>query len=214
MTHPYDNPDIGPLEYDPERAAALLDEAGWVDSDGDGIRDKDGVSLSLRYATTTRQLRQDIQAVSQQQLAEIGIELILEPYAADIFFNGYAQGGPAATGNYDIAEWSSSPDAFPDPDTSRFTCAEIPTEDSPSGGNWNYYCNPELDALFEASQSETDLEARAALYHQIDAIIREDAVWLPLWFDADIWVVNPRLQNVRINGVFPFWDVVNWDVAE
>ena len=211
---PYDNPDIGPLEYDPEAAAALLDEAGWVDSDGDDIRDQDGVDLSLRFATTTRQLRRDIQAVAQQQLADIGIDIQIDSYDADIFFASYAEGGITATGQFDIAEWSSSPGSFPDPDSANWLCDEIPTEEDPSGDNQNFYCDPELDGMFISQQSATDLEERIELFHQIDQMIHDAYIWLPLWHDADIWVVGSRLTNANLNGVYPFWDVVNWDVVE
>jgi len=211
---PYANPELEPVPYDPDTARALLDEAGWVDEDGDGIREKDGETLTIRYITNTRQLRRDIQAVAQQQLAEIGIEIVLENYESNVFFNGYAEGGPAATGQYDIAEWSSSPDAFPDPDTSRFQCNEIPTEETLSGGNWNYFCDPELDELFEQQRTLTNTEERIAVWHEIDQRVYDSYVWVSVWHDADIWVIGSDLENVNLNGVFPFWDVVNWTVSE
>src|SRR5690606_39095920 len=77
---PYARPDAAPLPYDPEAARQLPEEAGWVDEDGDGIREKDGERLTLRHVTSQRQIRQDVQVVAQQQLAEIGIELVLESY--------------------------------------------------------------------------------------------------------------------------------------
>jgi len=211
---PYASPDVSFVPYDPEMAAQLLDEAGWVDSNGDGTRDKDGVELVLRYRTTDRQLRQDVQAVSQQSLAEIGVGIDIINDPSSVFFNGYADGGPAATGDYDIAQWSSSPDAFPDPSTFRFTCGEIPSPDLPSGGNWNYYCNEELDALFDAQATTVDFDARVAVFHEITELMAEEYVWVGLWQDPDFWVVNSRIQNAVLSGVTPFWDVVNWEVAE
>ena len=217
---PYANPDLAPVAYDPDRARELLDEAGWVQTgdplvtDGDGLRTKDGVELRLRFITNTRQVRRDVQAVAQQQLREVGIDVELENYESNVFFNGYVDGGPAATGQYDIAEWSASPDTFPDPDTARFMCAQIPTDDAPTGGNWNYYCNEELDALFEEQVTATDFNERVEIFHQIDEILYNDYVWVGVWHDADIWVINPRIENAIINGVSPFWNVVEWDVAQ
>ena len=216
---PYANPNLGPVPYDPDRARELLDEAGWVQTgdsmvpDGDGLRAKDGVELSLRFITNTRQIRRDIQAVAQQQLREVGIDVEILNYESNVFFNGYAEGGPAATGDYDIAEWSSSPDSFPDPDTARFLCDQIPSDESPTGDNWNYYCDPELDALFAEQIVTTDVDARIAIWHEIDQRLYESYVWIGVWHDADIWVVNPRIENAVINGLTPFWDVVSWDVA-
>lgn len=211
---PYASPNVEVVPFDQEQAEALLDEAGWVDSNEDGIRDKDGVELILRYRTTDRQLRMDVQAVTKQalELIGVGIDIINDP--SNIFFNGYADGGPAATGDYDIAEWSSSPDTFPDPSTFRFTCSNIPSPDNPSGENWNYYCNPELDALFELQATTVDYDARVAIFHEITEMMAEEYFWVGLWQDPDFWVVNGRIQNARLSGVTPFWDVVSWEVAE
>lgn len=208
---PYATPNRDIAPFDQARAAELLDEAGWVDSNGDGIRDKDGVELSLRYVATTRQLRQDVQAVAQQQLAEIGIDIQIINYESNVFFNGYADGGPAATGDYDLAEWSSSPDTYPDPSTFRFTCAEIPTPDSPSGGNWNYFCDPEVDRLTNEQAITADLESRIAIFHELSERIYDSYIWVGLWRDPDFWAVGGDLVNVNLSGVTPFWDVVNWD---
>ncbi len=99
---PYVDPSVKPWAYDPEQAKALLDEAGWVDSNGNGTRDKDGVELSLTYGTTTNELRQAVQASAVPQLAQVGIELEPSNYNSGTFFQGYNEGGPAATGQLDI----------------------------------------------------------------------------------------------------------------
>ncbi len=209
---PYDNPDVENLPYDPDMAAQLLDEAGWVDSDGDGIRDKDGEKLSLRLVTNTRQIRMDVQAVAQQQLQAVGIELELINYPSDIYFNSYGEGGPVAVGDYDIAQWSASPNAFPDPDTSRFLCSQIPSSDQPFGNNWTGFCDEQLDALFAQQSSTMDYDARIAVFHEIDALLAEQVVWAGVWHDADLWVVNDRVKNARLNGVTPFWAINEWSV--
>ncbi len=211
---PYSNPDLEPYPYDPAAAAQLLDEAGWVDSDGDGLRDKDGTALSLRFVTNTRQIRMDVQVVVQQAFAELGIEVVLENYPSDIFFNSYADGGPIATGQYDFAEWSSSPNGFPDPDTIRFMCDEIPTADDPMGDNWQGYCNPALDELFAEQARTTDYDARVALFHEISQVIYDDVIWVGVWYDADTWILDTRIQNAAINGASPFWNIAQWDVTE
>ncbi|GIL09434.1 MAG: ABC transporter substrate-binding protein [Chloroflexota bacterium] len=210
---PYANPDLEPIPYDPAEANRLLDEAGWVDSNGNGIRDKDGVELELRFAATTRQIRQDIQAVAQQQLAEIGIGIIIENYESNIFFNGYAEGGPVATGQYDIATWSSSPSNFPDPDSSRWMCTEIPSDDTPNGGNWNYYCDPRIDELLTLQTQTTDYDARVAVFHELDKVIYDAYIWLGVWYDADVWVIGRDVVGANPNGTTPFWDIINWDKA-
>ncbi|GAB4508681.1 MAG: peptide ABC transporter substrate-binding protein [Anaerolineae bacterium] len=210
---PYDNPDIEAPPYDPERAVALLDEAGWVDSNGDGTRDKDGVELVLRYITNQRQIRVDVQAVVQQAFEEIGVGVELFNYPSDQFFNGYAAGGPAAIGDYDIAEWSQNP-SFPDPNTSVFLCGQIPSDENPEGSNYTGYCNEEVDALFAEQARTVDPEARVAIFHEIDRILNEEFSFVGVWYDPDVYIVSGRVQNSAVNGVTPFWNAVEWDVTE
>ena len=110
-----------------------LDDAGWKDSDNDGMRDKeiDGkkVDLKLRYITNQRELRKNVQAVVEQQWKLVGIGVELVNYSSDVFWNGYNDNGPQAQGLYDIAEYSSVPGGFPDPDASGFTCDQIVNAD-------------------------------------------------------------------------------------
>jgi peptide/nickel transport system substrate-binding protein len=209
---PYENPDLEPVPFDPEMSAQLLDEAGWVDSNGDGTRDQDGVELVLRFVTNTRPIRaESIAPIVQQQLGEIGVGVELLTYPSDQFFGGYNEGGPIATGQYDIAQWSSSPGAFPEPNVRAFRCDEIPSPEVPTGANWSYYCDEELSDLFVQQEQETNLEERIALYHQIDEMIYNAYIWVSVWFDADTWAVAPRL-SADVNGVSPFWDVQNWTI--
>jgi len=212
-TPPFGNPDLTPYPYDPDEANRLLDEAGWTDSNGDGTRDKDGTELVLRYIANQRQLRKDVQAVVQQMWAQAGIGVELVNYGDD-FFNGYADGGPQATGEYDIAEYSSAP-AFPDPEaSSNWLCSQVVGADNPDGANWQGYCNADLDALFDQQASETDPEARKQLYYQIGQMMHDDVVWVGLWKDPDLWSMSNRLQGVRFSGATPFWNAHEWTISE
>lgn len=210
---PYESPNLSPVPYDPEGAAVLLDEAGWVDSNGDGTRDKDGVELVLRYVTNTRQIRADTQAVVQQQLAEVGIGVELLSVESSALFGGYADGGLPATGQYDIAQWSATTQ-FPDPDSTVFLCNQIPTDESPEGGNYRRYCNPEVDALFAQANQAVDAGERTALFNQISEMIYNDYVYLGIWFDADNWEISNKLTGVRLFSLDPFWNVYEWDVTQ
>lgn len=209
---PYAAPELQPWPYDPERAKTLLDQAGWVDSNGDGVRDKDGVELILTHGTTNREIRQDTQAVAQQQLAEIGIKLELQSYPADTYFASYSEGGPCATGQLDICESSNNP-AFPDPDTSIFTCREIATDENPSGVNDQHLCDPALDALFAQQATQVDFAARQATFHEISSIVYEQVYWLGIWRDPDIWALSSRVSGAKISGATPFWNIGEWDLT-
>ena len=188
-----------------------------MDSDGDGTRDKeiDGekVDLKLRYIANQRQLRKDVQAVVQQMWAAVGIQAELVNYGDD-YFNSYADGGPQPTGQYDIAVYSNA-GSFPDPEASfNWLCSEIVGPDNPEGGNWQGYCNPALDELFNKQAVTTDPEARKQLYYQIGKIMYDDVVWLGLWKDPDLWSVSTRLQGARLSGATPFWNVHEWSLEE
>lgn len=207
------NSSLEAYPYDPDQAKALLDEAGWVDSNGDGTRDKDGVELVLRYVTTTRELRKNVQAVVQQQWAAVGIGVELRNFTGDIFFGGFAAGGPMSIGDYDIGEYSNAP-GFPDPEmSSLFLCSEITSAENPDGGNSQGYCNPELDALLTEQASTVDLNKRIDLYHQIQQIMYDDVVVVMLWSDPDLWSLHSRLQGVKFSGAMPFWNSNEWFAA-
>lgn len=207
---PFADPSLEPWPYDPEGAKELLDAAGWVDSNDDGTRDKDGVELILSYGTTIREVRQDTQAVAQQQLAEVGIGLELSSVDSDIYF---ATDGPAAQGEFDIMEWSDTT-YYPDPDIAYWLISEIPTEDYPVGVNWQKVNDPDLDALFQLQLTQTDFNERQQTFYEISRMVYEQVYWLGIWQDPDLWGISGRLQNVKLSGVTPFYNVMEWDIAE
>ncbi len=188
----------------------MLDEAGWVDSNGDGTRDKDGKELVLTYGTTTREIRQDTQAVFQQELAEVGIKVELQNFDSDIYFAGYGEGGPAATGQLDIFEYSTVTQ-FPDPDSYDYLCSEIPSDEKPAGTNWEGWCDPELDALFQKQATEVDFKTRQQTFYQISKMIFDKVYWLGLWQDPDWFGISGRLLNVKLSGATPFYNIAEWD---
>lgn len=210
---PWEDPTLEPWPYDPERAKQLLDEAGWKDTNGDGVRDKDGVELVLTLGTTTREIRRDVQAVAQQQLAQVGIKLELANADSDIFFGSYGEGGPCATGQFDIFEYSTVTN-YPDPDTADWLCKEIPSDENPAGVNWQAVCDEELDGLFQLQATQVDPAERQQTFHKITRLIYEKVYWLGVWEDPDIWAVGPRLKNVRLSGATPFFNIVEWDLSQ
>lgn len=209
----YVDPDIEPWPYDPEGANALLDAAGYIDSDLDGIReDLDGNPLTITQGNTTKEERMNYQALAQQQLLAVGIDLQIYSYDADILFASYADGGPAAIGDLDIMQWSDVP-AFPDPDTSYWLCSDLPTDENPWGYNY-YICDETLDALFQAQIVEVDQDARIELFHEISKYMHDNVYYLGIWDDPDVWIISPRLTGYEFSGVTPFFNITEWDIAE
>ena len=208
----YNTPAVEPYPFDPEGAKALLDAAGWVDSNSDGTRDKDGVEFVIQHGTTTREVRQELQAVAQQQLADVGIKLEILNFDADLFFSGYADGGPTYTGELDIQEWSDAPSGFPDPDIYYWYCSEIPSDDNPSGSNSFYICDEELDALIALQATQLDPAERQKSISKINQIFHDKVYWIGAWQDPDVWAVGPRLTGVKFSGVSPFFNITEWDI--
>ncbi len=106
------------IEYDPEKSVELLDASGWVDSDGDGIRDKDGVVLSLKHCTTGAGYRVAAGDYLASQFRDLGVELI-NTAAPETIFAGWNEAGPDAEcnltrANFDTTEfaWVSSFNLF------------------------------------------------------------------------------------------------------
>lgn len=209
---PYNAPDIQPWPYDPERARQLLDEAGWVDRNGDGVREKEGVDLALTYGTTTNPLRQAVQRMVRIQLNELGIALELLDFDAEVFFAGYNEGGPAATGQLDIFQYAPRTKNYPDPGTNDFLCAQIPSVDE-LGENWSWLCDETLDALLQLQATQMDFQERQETFHKISKLIFEQVYFLGLWSDPDIWAATPNLRNVRLSGVTPFFNIAEWEIA-
>lgn len=211
---PYEDLSIEPWPFDQTAAKALLDDAGWVDSNGDGTRDKDGVELVLHYATTAgNENRESTQLIVQQQMAEVGIGIRIDNYSYDVIWNGYGDDGPVAQGKYDIAEWSTQPTDFPDPNEPGWLCEEIPSAANPAGGNWSGVCIDELDVLMDQQATEVDLNKRIALFSEIEKIWKDEVFWLGVRTDTDFWSLSTNLLNVKFGGIDAFWNCYEWDTA-
>jgi peptide/nickel transport system substrate-binding protein len=206
---PWQDPALEPWPYDIERAKKLLDEAGWTDSDNDGIRDKDGLKLIIIHGSATSRVRQDTQAIAQQHLSKIGVQLKIQNYAPDVF---YSQNSPCAKGELDICEYSGAPD-FPDPNTSRFLCKSIPSSDNPGGRNMPHLCDRHLDDMFKNQSTEISSDKRKAIMHEISQYMTENVYWLGVWHDPDIWAYSSKLSGVNLSGPTPFYNIAEWDIV-
>lgn len=216
---PFEDPNLGVTTPDPERANALLDEAGWVDSDGDGVRDKDGVKLELRYSTTTAGWRNNIQAVVQQQLAAVGIATILEKYPASEFFGAWANNGINAVGEYDIAQYANNT-ALTNPANvtvyEALDCDQIPSEENQGGQNFTGFCSEEMDRLSDITLTSLDADERLQAAFGIQKIMKEEAPLINLFPRGDnyAYLTGRFTGPLRIgSGVGNTWfDILNWEL--
>ncbi len=124
------------LEQDMEGAKALLDEAGWTDTNGDGIRDKDGEKLSLVFQSSTNAVRQDFQALIKQWWNELGVEVELRNIDASVFFGG-DPGSPDTFQKFyaDVEMYANNFDGTdPEAYLGQFTCEKAPRPEIPVAG--------------------------------------------------------------------------------
>lgn len=191
-------------EFSLDKANALLDEAGWVMGD-DGIREKDGVRMSLKIATTTgNQLREQTEQVLVEMLKAIGIELVIDNVPSDVLFAGWDSDGMRKHGKFDILLYTTGPGNDPDSNLfSNYHSARIPVVDNDgAGNNFSRYNNPDVDAWIDDASMTTNVDARKKLYCNVAAQINQD---LPRVFLYERLIINGyriSLQNFRVSSSY------------
>ncbi|WP_218574688.1 ABC transporter substrate-binding protein [Reyranella sp. CPCC 100927] len=175
--------------YDPAAAGRLLDEAGWTLS-GDGFRYKDGKKLTLLlYGFAGGRSPKMAEAV-QGFWRKIGVDLQLQMWDGTIVFSKLAQQ------DYDLWSiafpYSSAGDAL----RLYFHSTNIPT---PNRMNWK---DPQTDRWLEAGVTALDAKARFDAFAQVQKIVHQNALWVPLVHEGLALVVNKRVKNVRAHHVY------------
>lgn len=188
--------DVPRYAYNPAKARALLDEAGWRDA-GDGIRrNQEGAPLALELATTAgNRTRELIEQVLQSQWRQIGILLRLKNQPARVLL-----GRSVSRRDFTMAmfAWVAAPENVP---RSEIYSDQIPNaENGWSGQNFDGYRNPEADRLVDAIEVELDRAKRRALWQQLQKLYAEDLPALPLYFRADAFVLPKWLEGVAPTG--------------
>ena len=199
--------------FDLEKAAALLDEAGWIDSDGDGIRDKDGQKLSIVFLTSISPVRQGAQEIVKGALESIGFDVENKSVDSSIFLGPPEESTNTRRQFYaDLEEFAFS-NKSPDPTAymKAWTCAEAAQMENNWGlSNWSRYCNPEYDALFDQAANELDPEQRQQLFIQLNDLLIEDAAVIPMVHLSQAVAINAKLTGLDITS----WDVEVWNIAD
>ncbi|MCF6094132.1 ABC transporter substrate-binding protein [Microaerobacter geothermalis] len=166
------NPDVPKFKYDVEKAKQLLEEAGWKDTDGDGIREKDGKKFSFELMTNQgNKSREMIAQIAQQQLKEVGVEAKPRLMEWSAFINDYVM-----PKKFDaiILGWSLS--TYPDP-TDLWHSKEIE-----EGFNFVSFNRPDLDKLMEKNTKILDQAERKKVLGEIQAAISEEQPYTFLYY--------------------------------
>ncbi len=200
------------LVQDVDGANQLLDEAGWVRG-GDGVRERDGVRLSMLYQTSTNAVRQDFQALIKQWWSEIGVETELRNISASVFF-GSDPGSPDTFQKFyaDIEMYANNFEGA-DPETylGNWRCGSEPRPDTQwQGSNMPRFCNDEYDALLAQMAKTGDTDERARLGKAMNDILMQDYVMLPLVHRGRVSAHSNSLGGVKLNT----WDSELWNAAD
>ena len=208
----YDSPNIS-FTFDLKKAAAILDQAGWTDSNGDGIRDKNGVPLTMVFQTNINPVRQKIQDIVKQDFESIGVHVDNKLIDSSVYFGTDVNNPNTSDHFYADLEAFAWGNKSPDPGAymSALTCGEAAQKANDWGGtNSGRYCNPAYDALYEQSTTELDPQKRRQLFIQMNDLAMNDVALIPLVASANVSGIGKDIEG--FDGT-P-WDAEDWNIAD
>ena len=205
--------DQTPATFDPEQAKTILEEAGWTDDDGDGVREKDGLKAKIELCTTTAQVRVDTLALIANWLKDVGIEAIPNGVDATAIFADYNEATAdtpcsLSTSNFDLAEHAFSSSI--DPLGSYFSYHSSQFE--PDGANDAQVVDPGIDAALDTVKNSVDFAVIKDAMAEFQQIYVEKTVEIPLYYRKSVELVAPKLGNFFANPTQagPTWNAVDW----
>jgi peptide/nickel transport system substrate-binding protein len=196
--------------FDPAKAAALLDEAGWKVG-SDNVRAKDGVRLAFTMSTTAgNKAREQAQQLVQQNLKKINVEMTIKNMPASVVWGDYT-----VKSEFDtlMVGWDAL--LYPDPDYGdRIISKSIPAKGG-SGSNYVQYENPEIDDLCAKGVATLKQEDRKAIYDRIQEILLEDMPFAPVFAYQTIVGVKDRVGGYILNPYTPIntWNPADWTAS-
>jgi len=194
---------IKPWPHDPAEARRLLDKTGWIDHDGDGIRDKGGVKFSFEFLIPSGStLSEQVATILKEDLKNVGIEMgirklewaTFEQHIHDRKFDATTMswGTPVHQDPYQV--WHSS--------------------QAEKGSNYVGFVNAEADEIIEKARREFDDDKRRALYHQLHAIVHEEQPYTFMHCPKQLTVVHKRFQNVKAYNYYLPLEPSEWYVPK
>ncbi|CAN7758801.1 peptide ABC transporter substrate-binding protein [Mesorhizobium sp. LjNodule214] len=193
-------------------ANKLLDEAGWAKG-GDGIREKDGVRLSVLYQSSTNSVRQAVQALVKDMWVQIGVEAELRNVAPAVFFGNDPSSPDTFPKFYsDVQMYANNYEGIdPEQYFAGWRCSDIPGPATGwKGKNIPRYCDADYDKLVDALATTVDAEKRAELSRLLNSKLSNDGALIPLIHRGDVSARSNTLEGVRMNA----WDSQLWNVAD
>jgi len=196
--HPMYAADAATYAFDPEKGKALLEAQGWTDADGDGIREKGGVPLSVGYTSTTAALRKDqVMPAVVNMLKECGIDAQQTNLPASQWFAA-GKDTPLRGMHYDLGEFAWLTGV--EPGCSLYLTSEIPSDDNGWGGDNNPgYSNLAYDSACQGQLSSLDDAKKTEFAQEAQRIFAADLPVIPLFQRLKLAVSRPELAGVVID---------------
>ncbi len=197
---------IEPIPFDLDKARQLLDQAGWRDTDGDGVRDKviDGVRVSASFELMIFSDSRSFRAIAemiQEEFRKIGVRLVITPAEWALMLDRLNSKEFDAAMLGWATGWSK---------TDPFQIWHGSLADVPSSSNHVGYSNPEVDRLIEQLRVTMDEDKQQELYHQIHRLIYEDQPYTFLFSEMATAGHDARLQNIEFYRLRPCIDTREW----
>jgi peptide/nickel transport system substrate-binding protein len=191
--------DTPAIAYDPAAARATLDAAGWIDTNGDGVREQKGEPFTFRLIINAGNVRRKRAAeMIQGYLKEVGVNVEIQQVASDQLFARLRSHDFEAA----VSGWSAS--LFVDP-------SEV--WHSKGGMNFGGYASPAADALIEKGLATADPGEAAQIWKEFQSVVYEDQPYMFLWWMDEIVALNGRFENANINILSVTYHLEDWEVA-
>jgi len=203
--------DLPPVEYNPEKAKALLDAAGWKPGP-DGIRVKNGQRLSLQLSYIGGQvIAPAIGNIMAQELKAVGIELTQKGYPVSLFFAAYGNGGILNTGKYQLAYFGWVQGVDPD-DSGLYLSTQMPN--LPGGGQNSLFWNdPKIDQLENDALTTFDVARRQRDYYAIQLELYDQTPTIIMFAEQRIDAYTDHFHNyVPSPAQSAAWNAYAWSV--
>lgn len=208
---------VAPFPFDPQKAASLLEEAGWKVGPN-GIRTKDGQPLRIKYQTTTgNKLREDSQVLIVEDMKKIGVEFYIENQPSQLLIGSWANKSPRKYGNFDIIMYTTNGGVDPNSQmTNYFHSSSIPSEQNQGGVNYSRWNDPQTDKDITEAAQIVDLNKRKELYCDAVKRVVDGASHIYLYQRRSIQSARDYVQNFQSNpwaSAFT-WNAQDWWVSK
>ena len=200
-------------QFDPEKAAQLLEAAGWKRG-ADGVRAKDGKRLKILFQAVTGSAEQKIQAIVKQAATKAGFEVELKSVVASSFYGSDPANPDTYTHFYADVQLQTYVMGPPDPERLLrvFTSWEIAQKDNKwQKFNVFRFRSDEYDSLYKAAETEMDPAKRAALFIRMNDIVVNNGVVIPIAQRAKAAAVASKLRGAEANPYeLDVWNIAYW----